>query len=203
MNLSLDFFDNKVILFNIKEIQKNFNVYSGLQTIGFKRSGKNLELAGGNGFLVLPYIDRVEKIFQENDINYTLAPNLQKEISFLRIELDTFNKKKNFLNDFKNNIFDINLFEEHKKAVENISPPDRRLKEHQLKSSFHLYHSISGANFSVPGSGKTSVVFAVYNRLKKENKVNGIFIIGPLSCFSAWEEEYQILFKKKARNKYI
>src|ERR1043165_878070 len=38
----------------------------------------------------------------------------------------------------------------------------RKLKEHQLKAALHLLAVTHGANFSVPGSGKTTVVLAVF-----------------------------------------
>jgi SNF2 family DNA or RNA helicase len=66
----------------------------------------------------------------------------------------------------------------------------RRLKSHQIKSAYHFYKLNNGANFSVPGSGKTSTVLSVYEKLKTEGKCNVLFIIGPPSCFQPWKNEF-------------
>mgnify|MGYP000873698152 CR=1 FL=1 len=67
----------------------------------------------------------------------------------------------------------------------------RKLKSHQIKSAFHFYTLGNGANFSVPGSGKTSTVLSVYQKLKEERKCNLLFVIGPPSCFQPWKNEFK------------
>ena len=67
----------------------------------------------------------------------------------------------------------------------------RNLREHQRKASFHLYSLKNGANFSVPGSGKTSVVISVYEKFRRENKCNIMFVVGPPSSFQPWQNEFQ------------
>lgn len=66
----------------------------------------------------------------------------------------------------------------------------RRLKEHQLKAALHLLAVTNGANFSVPGSGKTTVVLAVYAWLKSLGEVHALFVVGPPACFGPWRAEY-------------
>lgn len=67
----------------------------------------------------------------------------------------------------------------------------RKLKGHQVKAAFHLFSIKNGANFSVPGSGKTSVVLSVYEQLKTTGLCNLLFIVGPPSCFQPWKDEFQ------------
>ncbi len=71
-----------------------------------------------------------------------------------------------------------------------LSTLPRPLKDHQVKAAFHLYQIQNGANFSVPGSGKTSVVLAVYEKLKQEGRCNVLYVIGPPSCFQPWKNEF-------------
>ena len=66
----------------------------------------------------------------------------------------------------------------------------RHLKKHQIKAAYHLYLVRNGANFSVPGSGKTSVVVSVYERLRLEDKVNLLFVVGTSLMF--WPMEGRI-----------
>ena len=46
------------------------------------------------------------------------------------------------------------------------------------------------ADFSVPGSGKTTDALAYWAIRRRENPDLGLFVIGPLSCFRPWEEEF-------------
>ena len=66
----------------------------------------------------------------------------------------------------------------------------RKLKTHQLKSAYHFYVLKNGANFSVPGSGKTTTLLSVYEKLRLEGKCNLLFIVGPPSCFQPWQNEF-------------
>lgn len=67
----------------------------------------------------------------------------------------------------------------------------RKLKDHQIKAALHLLAVRNGANFSVPGSGKTTVVLAVFQWLRTLGQVDSLFVIGPPSCFGPWRAEYQ------------
>lgn len=83
-----------------------------------------------------------------------------------------------------------------KKPVSNGTPVHliRTLKPYQVKGLEHLIQVKHGANFSVPGSGKTTVIYAYYDWLKEHKGVEKIFVIGPFSSFSPWEEESEKCF---------
>ena len=66
----------------------------------------------------------------------------------------------------------------------------RQLKTHQTKAALHLLLVQNAANFSVPGSGKTTVVLAVFAWLKKLGVVDSLFVVGPPSCFRPWRDEF-------------
>src|ERR1019366_9095015 len=78
-----------------------------------------------------------------------------------------------------------------------ISRIPRRLKEHQVKAALHLLAVRNGANFSVPGSGKTTVVLAVFDWLRSRGEVDSLFVVGPPSCFAPWRMEYEAVIGKK------
>ncbi len=75
----------------------------------------------------------------------------------------------------------------------------RPLKIHQVKASLHLLGVINGANFSVPGSGKTSVVLSVFRYLQNQGEVDALLVIGPPSCFGPWRQEYKLIFGTEPR----
>lgn len=52
----------------------------------------------------------------------------------------------------------------------------------------------NGAEFSVPGSGKTMVALAYWAIARRDEPNLGLWVIGPLSCFRPWEEEYESCF---------
>ena len=72
----------------------------------------------------------------------------------------------------------------------------RRLKAHQIKAAVHLLAVGNGANFSVPGSGKTTVVLSVFEWLRTQGVVNTLFVVGPPSCFGPWRDEYESVLGK-------
>ena len=73
----------------------------------------------------------------------------------------------------------------------------RPLKEHQIKAALHLLAVHNGANFSVPGSGKTTVVLAVFDWLRNQSEVESLFVVGPPSCFAPWRMEYEAVIGKR------
>lgn len=68
----------------------------------------------------------------------------------------------------------------------------RPLRDHQVKAAYHLYLVENSANFSVPGSGKTAVVLAVHEILRRRGIVNVLFVVGPTSSFAPWRTEYAL-----------
>lgn len=86
--------------------------------------------------------------------------------------------------------------------------PGRLFYRKQLLAAFHLAFSQNACNFSVPGAGKTSVVYAAYAYLSSlpaddGKAVNRLLIVGPLSSFKAWEDEYKEIFGHAAQSKRI
>ncbi|MBU3131031.1 DEAD/DEAH box helicase family protein [Clostridium gasigenes] len=90
-------------------------------------------------------------------------------------------------------------FKEFSKVVNrNMS---RELREKQMWDSFFMFAMAKSANFSVPGSGKTSSVLGVYAFLKAKSLVNKIVMIGPKNAFGSWVDEFNICFKENEQLK--
>lgn len=62
----------------------------------------------------------------------------------------------------------------------------RRLKPFQLRDLQRLLSLENGANFSVPGAGKTTVTLALHILIRKPGQV--LLVIGPKASFPAWRE---------------
>lgn len=74
----------------------------------------------------------------------------------------------------------------------------REPRDFQWLSAFHMAFAQKACNFSVPGSGKTTIVYATYAYLKNiidtDKKVDALVVIGPKSSFAPWESEYRECF---------
>lgn len=63
---------------------------------------------------------------------------------------------------------------------------DRKLKPFQLRNLGRLLQLPHGADFSVPGAGKTSVALANFSMHRARGLVEKLLVIGPISSFEAW-----------------
>ncbi|MFH1971256.1 MAG: SNF2-related protein, partial [Patescibacteria group bacterium] len=81
---------------------------------------------------------------------------------------------------------------------EELFSPDfkRELKGFQKESVSHLLNLPFAANFSVPGSGKTTLVYAAYSKLKEIGEIDKLLIVGPSPIYLAWQEEFYQCFGK-------
>lgn len=130
-----------------------------------------------------------------------------------KILIDFYEEENKFISfsqkalNIKNNICQINEFSEFTTAVSQHLIA-RSLYPLQLLSAYHLAFSQNACNFSVPGAGKTSIVYGAYVYLKNlpqnhHKKVNQLLIVGPLSSFAPWELEYKECFGCKPKVKRL
>lgn len=128
--------------------------------------------------------------FDNENVSYNLSQPCLQVLSDFK-EVRRINELiKNEGRDFKEGKYNREKLNEFCEFVRrNIR---RNLKDHQLKASYHLYLLGNGANFSVPGSGKTAVVLTVYEKLREEGKVNVIYVVGPPACFGPWRHEFKL-----------
>lgn len=65
----------------------------------------------------------------------------------------------------------------------------RRLMPFQTRDLCHLLALSHGANYSVPGAGKTTVAYATYECERMRGRVEQLLVVAPLSAFEAWATE--------------
>ncbi len=65
----------------------------------------------------------------------------------------------------------------------------RELKDFQLRDLALILSVSHGANFSVPGAGKTTVAYATFAAERAQGRVSRLLVVAPLSAFDAWLEE--------------
>lgn len=177
--------------------------------ISLKRLGYFVE----NNSIIIPFRSENQiKILQEiqgllNKYNYTFefSENTQKELqSFSKEEgnFEVFSENARAIrdNEFKENQSLVNQFDKFQEVLKETLT--RKLYPLQLLSSFHMAFAQNSCNFAVPGAGKTSIVYGAYAFLKSlpqedPRHVNKLLVVGPLSSFAPWENEFSECFGYK------
>lgn len=191
----LDYSDGKLSINNIDDSLKPRHK-SQLNHWGFLQfDNKNKLVLANHSDNILP---KLINYFKKNSIEFDLSPSCGKLLNEVHEKSNNFQSLLQTAMDFKDGKFDKNEFKKYLDFLrKNVQ---RKLKPHQIKASFHLSLIKNGANFSVPGSGKTTVVLSAYEKLRSEGKVNTLFVVGPTACFGPWKEEYEKVLGKKPKH---
>jgi len=180
------------------------------QGIIISRENKNIHEIIDDIKVLARYINC--KVDFAESVNEDVRDYEEEEKSF-----EDFSEKARTIRNNHPDIIDFKNFEES--LIKNMT--SRMLYPLQMLSAYHLAFAQNACNFSVPGAGKTSVVYGAYTYLRNLPKsdpkhVDTLFIIGPLSSFGPWELEYKECFghevssarlvggiKKSAKENYL
>jgi len=152
-------------------------------------------------------IERIKTVALYADCEVLFSSESSNEMQLYINEEESFNDFSIKALNIRNNNCNINDFQEFKDSLlTNMSV--RTLYNLQMLSAYHLAFAQNACNFSVPGAGKTSIVYGAYTYLKNlpDNhlkKIDKLLIIGPLNSFAPWELEYEECFGKKAVSKRL
>lgn len=138
---------------------------------------------------------KMAKYLQKEGVAYEVTSHVARIFEEQRQIIAEYEDILQSARSLKSNIFDRKLFEDFLAFTRRALV--RKLRDHQLKAAFHLLIVKNGANFSVPGSGKTSVVLAVYENLRQQQVANCLFVVGPPSCFGPWRTEFEETLGRK------
>lgn len=206
MNITIDI--NKdvssphyIINGHFKELSKNRRL-----VLSLKRLNYFIE----NNTICVPYRDEeqtqvlqeIRKLLNKFGFQEELSIATKEEVKSYDREEELFKefseKAKSIRNDeFQNKPELVKEFDEFQHVLK--IKLDRRLYELQLLSAFHMAFAQNSCNFAVPGAGKTSIVYGAYAFLKNLPKtdpkhVDKLLVIGPISSFAPWENEYESCF---------
>lgn len=206
-NLDISYFGNKVEIKGDIEIFKRPKLRHWLKT-NFERD------ISDSSKIVL-----IKEEFADSDFLYKFQNSIDKKLNSVTIKYDSAFKnviekelsaQQNFI-DFSREAlkiwedeYNLEEFREFCKIIEK-KLSKRRLYKLQALSGYHMAFSQNSCNFSVPGAGKTSIVYSAYAYLNSLNEnsnkfVNKLLIIGPPSSFKPWEDEYEECFGKKVNS---
>jgi len=138
---------------------------------------------------------KVIEYFNGINLPYTLSDSCNHFFKQLKDSAEKFKRISDLAQRYKDGDFDKEDFANQVNFLNNQI--HRQLKEHQIKAYYHLSLLGNAANFSVPGSGKTSVVLAHYERLRIKGDVNLLFVVGPAACFAPWRYEFEAVLERK------
>lgn len=206
-NLDISYFGNKVEIKGDIEIFKRPKLRHWLKT-NFERD------ISDSSKIVL-----IKEEFADSDFLHKFQNSIDKKLNSVTIKYDSAFKnviekelsaQQNFI-DFSREAlkiwedeYNLEEFREFCKIIEK-KLSKRRLYKLQALSGYHMAFSQNSCNFSVPGAGKTSIVYSAYAYLNSLNEnsnkfVNKLLIIGPPSSFKPWEDEYEECFGKKVNS---
>lgn len=183
----ISFDDDQIRISNIGDEVKS-NVLFQLQSWGFQRNSDTLISVPKEESKIL--LLKVLGYLNKRSVNYEIAEECKGLFNRLLESEKYFSALFAKASDLKDGKYDVEKYQEFSDYVSSNIP--RQLKPHQLKASFHHLNVKNEANFSVPGSGKTTTVLTVYKKLKDENKVNMLFVVGPPACFGPWKKEFKL-----------
>jgi len=156
----------------------------------FEEDDKSNFIFSGSESDVIVLFQKLINFFNKEGLKYQLTESANKRYVDLQNKNIDFSERKEILKKFKHGEFDKNAYKSFNSFL--TSSITRPLKDHQKKAAFHLYMAKNGANFSVPGSGKTSVVLSVYEKLRTEGLVDTLFVVGPPASFGPWKHEFEV-----------
>ena len=152
-------------------------------------------------------IDRLKKICEYISAELVYSDEVSEAVNQYAMEEQKFSdfaEKARLIRDNHCEKEDFAVF------VDSVSANlrNRSLYQLQLLSAYHLAFAQNACNFSVPGAGKTSVVYGAFAYLSNLDPadikyVDKLLIISPLSAFGPWELEYEECFGEKPSTKRL
>lgn len=153
-------------------------------------------------------LQEIERLLVKFGYKIELSVNTKNDLESYDREEKLFEEFSENAKSIRNNEFDKNedlvkLFDVFQSVIKKKLT--RKLYPLQLLSSFHMAFAQNSCNFAVPGAGKTSIVYGAYaylNSLPKDNPqhVDKLVVIGPLSSFAPWENEYNDCFGRSTKS---
>lgn len=156
---------------------------------------------GLNYVQIKKVIDILIKYSIEADFDFYPTDKLKNYLDIMDLEL---NNRSNIGIDIKNKAkYLLEKFNEFSEIVKYEM--HRELRPKQMWDAFHIVSMIRSANFSVPGAGKTSIVYGAFAYLNRidDCQVNKIIMIGPRNSFMSWKDEFKENFGLKKKMNVI
>ena len=207
MTISIDVNnEERIFLLNgeIDSITTNKRLLLRFNRLGFEKVGKSIQIPFRKESQIKT-LNELKRILSKFQFDVSLEENTSNELASYHREEEQFyifseNARRIRNNEFHQEPELVSQFDKFQTVLKKELK--RTLYPLQLLSSFHMAFSQNSCNFAVPGAGKTSIVYGAYTYLKSlsatdPKHVDKLLVIGPLSSFAPWENEYEECFGVK------
>lgn len=157
----------------------------------------------------------IERVIKETiqraerwDIRVVVSKSVKEFLSRNKYSIEQYKILGNLYKD-EISKFPINMRDRYLEFSETVqSEVERPLYEEHLRAAYYEYEMARGANFSVPGAGKTAMLLGVFAYLNREDtpeneKVDRILVCSPINAFESWRREFKAVFGDKKELKSI
>lgn len=174
-------------------------------TFEYTQTDNKLSITAGDD--INKTINKIKKVCEYISAELVYSGKVSEAVSNYALEEEKFHEFSEKARAIRDNQCDRDDFQAFIDAVSS-NLKNRSLYELQLLSAYHLAFSQNACNFSVPGAGKTSVVYGAFSYLSNldlddKKYVDKLLIISPLSSFGPWELEYEECFGEKPSTKRL
>lgn len=174
-------------------------------TFEYTQTDNKLSITAGDD--INKTINKIKKVCEYISAELVYSGKVSEAVSNYALEEEKFHEFSEKARAIRDNQCDRDDFQAFIDAVSS-NLKNRSLYELQLLSAYHLAFSQNACNFSVPGAGKTSVVYGAFSYLSNldlddKKYVDKLLIISPLSAFGPWELEYEECFGEKPSTKRL
>jgi SNF2 family DNA or RNA helicase len=211
-SITINLDENKqcfILTGDIDSALNNRRMLFSLKRLGYDKS--NLDV-------VIPYtqhtkikvLQNLQELLEKFNFSEEKSQEIQDSLNSFYQEKATFEEFSNKAKSIRNYQFseleqDTDFADFSKTVSQNFTT--RSPRDFQWLASFHMAFAQKSCNFSVPGAGKTTIVYAAYSYLKtiqdSNKKVDKLVVIGPKSSFAPWEKEYEECFGKRVESQRI
>ncbi|MCK5059704.1 MAG: DEAD/DEAH box helicase [Candidatus Pacebacteria bacterium] len=210
-NISIDIQDSYYILSgDVEAILQNKRILLSIKRLHFMQEGKIIKIPFEIKTKIF-VLQEIQELLLKFDFIENICESVKKEVSAYNNEQKNFKFFSEKAEAIRNDKFSkkselVDSFRYFKEVLEQSMV--RTLYPLQMLSAYHMAFSQNACNFAVPGAGKTSIVYGAYIYLKNLPKddpkhIDKILVIGPLSSFAPWENEYEECFDKKVRSQRL
>jgi len=179
---------------DVDSITENRRLLLRFNRLGFEKAGKTIQIPFRKESQVKT-LNELKRILAKFQIDVSLEESTTQELASYHREEEQFdlfseNARKIRNDEFHDNPELVSQFDEFQAVLKK-----------ELKRTLYPLQLLS-CNFAVPGAGKTSIVYGAYAYLKglpptDPKHVDKLLVIGPLSSFAPWENEYEECFGVK------
>lgn len=154
-----------------------------------------------NYVIIQKIVDSFNVSASYNNYNFCITKRLRDFINGKNIQIEKRKELGKLIK--KRDTLVIKDFTKFKNIVDNEMT--RSLRDKQMWDSFFIVKMRKSANYSVPGSGKTSIVYGSFAYLNSMeiNKVKKIIMVGPKNSFKSWKDEFYECFGNKKKLKLL